>query len=71
MLQSVKYCHEHQIIHGNIKLENFITNIDFIKGSITVKLIDFGRASHYDPTNPQMRIKGNIRTMAPEIISQK
>ena len=40
MVRAIKYCHEHNLIHRDVKLENFL--IDTKNDEIIVKLSDFG-----------------------------
>ena len=51
MLKSVKYCHEHDIVHRDIKLENFLMDCN-PDGKLIVKLTDFGLACHYVASKP-------------------
>lgn len=59
MIKSIKYLHDKNIIHYDIKLENFVL---FEDG--TIKLIDFGFS--IDSKNSSNK-QGTLKYMAPEI----
>lgn len=42
MVKSIDYCHQQNIIHRDVKLENFLVNVDDDSLKIDVKLTDFG-----------------------------
>lgn len=44
MVNAVNYCHDRNILHGDLKLENFFLNFEVDYKKITVKLGDFGIA---------------------------
>lgn len=59
-------CHERNIVHGDIKLNNFVTNDDTIEA---VKLIDFGCAVILEDENQLIDFKtGTPFYMSPENI---
>jgi len=67
MLKAVNHLHKHQILHGDIKLENFMVgqSID------DIKLIDFGHSIKVkDIPNRPVNIFGTVVTVAPEIINR-
>lgn len=67
MLMAINHCHEKNIIHRDVKLENFLikkTNPnDFV-----IKLTDFGIACLYDEENKPSRRCGTTIALPPEII---
>jgi len=71
ILKAVNYMHNLGIVHGDLKLENFIFYSPLANGSIfksTLKLIDFG-FSHLGPhavRRPDGLICGSPQYMAPE-----
>lgn len=74
MLLSVNHCHENNIIHRDIKLENFLVKRKGEKGSayaVHIMLSDFGLSCTYDEKNPPMQYCGTLTSMAPEIILGK
>lgn len=46
MLSAVRYCHDHGIVHRDLKLDNFLLE-DESPGA-EIKLIDFGISSYFD-----------------------
>ena len=70
MLKSVEYCHNHDIVHRDVKLENFLIDMNEDK-QIIVKLSDFGLAFKYDPEQPPSRKCGSILSIAPEVFSKQ
>ena len=47
MLQSIDHCHRKNIVHRDVKLENFLVDTSE-DGKIIIKLADFGLASEID-----------------------
>ena len=68
MLQAVAHCHKHNVIHRDIKLENFVINKVANEKKLIVKLIDFGISAIYDESNPPSTKCGTIYTVAPEVL---
>ena len=70
MLKSIQCCHSNNIVHRDVKLENFLidTNND---GKLIVKLSDFGLACKYECENPPSKKCGSIVAVAPEILSRE
>jgi len=67
MLKSVEYCHELNIVHRDIKLENFL--VDSTKdGKILVKLSDFGLACKFEADRPPTTKCGSVLSVAPEML---
>jgi calcium-dependent protein kinase len=65
MLLAVSYLHRHNIIHRDLKLENFVFEK---KGGNHVKLIDFGLAKHWDGRTSMRQQCGTVMYMAPEVL---
>ena len=68
MLKAIQYCHQHNIIHRDVKVENFL--VKTIGNVLTVKLSDFGLACSYDPNDPPSQPCGSLYTVAPEVINR-
>ena len=65
MLDSVKFCHDSNIIHGDVTLTNFIF---CTKDELPViKLVDFDFAS-FKNASPHSKACGTIYNMAPELL---
>lgn len=47
MLVSIKHCHDRNIVHRDVKLENFLMDTNS-EDKLIVKLSDFGLACKYD-----------------------
>ena len=47
MVKAVAHCHENNIIHRDIKLDNFLVGFDS-NGNMQIKLTDFGLSCNYD-----------------------
>jgi serine/threonine protein kinase len=72
LLEAIQYCHKHNIIHTDIKLEN-IGVIEHKDGKIELKLLDFGRAiqaEQYTEINTD-NLHGSLPYTAPEVIKTK
>lgn len=67
LLDAVRFCHEQNIAHLDIKLENVL--VEFETGRIV--LIDFGFAEVFHPTQPYIARKcGSPHYCAPEIVTR-
>ena len=72
MVSTVAHCHSLNIIHRDVKLENFLVDtVDDSDNQILVKLTDFGLAYQYNADEPPTDKCGSILTIAPEMISRK
>jgi serine/threonine protein kinase len=60
-LKAIEYCHSRNILHLDIKLENFLVNPE----NKHVKIIDFGLSQ--SPINQSRKKSGTVEYMAPEI----
>lgn len=63
---AVEYCHNHNIVHRDLKLENVLLSD---KDRLKVKIADFGISGVADRFNPDLDI-GTLRYMAPEVLSK-
>ena len=70
MLLSIDHCHQRNIVHRDVKLENFLvdTNAD---GNIIIKLSDFGLACKFEKEKPPTTKCGSILSVAPEMLTLK
>lgn len=66
MLLAVGYLHAHNIVHRDLKLENFLYESSDNKASL--KLIDFGFAKVWDPTTLMMASCGSIAYVSPDVL---
>ncbi|CAD7974984.1 unnamed protein product, partial [Amoebophrya sp. A25] len=69
MLLATNYLHHHDIVHRDLKLENFLY---WNEESDVLKMIDFGFSHILEgQTKPIAAACGSISYMAPEVVSQK
>lgn len=70
ILRAVNYMHSLDIIHGDLKLENFLLSSSSPKEisvfKQVVKLIDFGFSHRHNKPNGKKYFRGSIQYMAPE-----
>ena len=69
MLLAVNYLHQHNVVHRDIKLENFL--YEDPSDHARLKLIDFGFSKLWYPTSENCRLKascGSIQYVAPEVL---
>ena len=67
MVRAVDHCHSKNILHRDIKLENFLVDTT-PDGNILVKLSDFGLACKYEPDKPPTIKCGSVLSVAPEML---
>lgn len=61
----VKYMHDKNVIHLDLKPENVLCRT---RSSYEIKIIDFGLARIYDPKEPLKVLFGTPEFVAPEVI---
>lgn len=42
MVEAVVHCHRNDVIHRDVKFENFLIDIDYSTNNVNIKLTDFG-----------------------------
>eukprot|EP01101_Sappina_pedata_P002286 TRINITY_DN12530_c0_g1_i1.p1 TRINITY_DN12530_c0_g1~~TRINITY_DN12530_c0_g1_i1.p1 ORF type:complete len:678 (+),score=167.94 TRINITY_DN12530_c0_g1_i1:61-2094(+) len=66
MICGIRYCHQHLVVHRDLKLENI-----FLDSSKNVKIGDFGFSRSFSPGDALSTACGSLHYAAPEIISGK
>lgn len=66
MIQAVNYCHQHKIVHRDIKLANFILNQN---STPMIKLIDFDFTLPFDQS-PFSTQHGDFHYWSPEVLTK-
>jgi len=69
VLSAVAFCHQHKVVHRDIKLENVLYETDAVDAP--VKLIDFGLSQMYKRARDEYTMKlqvGTAYTLSPELI---
>ena len=67
MVKAVRYLHDHNIVHRDLKLENFLFESD--KPDSELILIDFGLSQIYYPNEVILNPVGTPYYVAPEVLS--
>merc|ERR1719230_500696 len=67
MLLAINYLHSRDIVHRDIKLENFLYEH---KDSEHLKLIDFGFSKIWQPNTKMAASCGTLAYVAPEVLRQ-
>lgn len=78
MVKAVNFCHQHGIVHRDLKLENFIiTDYDQKTGAPHLKLIDFGLSAYQEKEDMDSgkiaRMKTTVGTayyISPEVVDK-
>jgi len=68
MLQGIDYIHKLQIVHRDIKAENFVLADQSLD---SVKMIDFGMATRFEHGQMLTQLCGSPHYLAPELIGQR
>lgn len=69
IISSVSYLHSKNIIHRDLKLENFLFQDESSQSEL--KMIDFGLSKHFNDGELQHDSVGTPYTVAPEVLLQK
>lgn len=66
LMKAVTYCHAKNVVHRDLKMENCLVGES---GEKVLKLIDFGLAAEWRPSDPWMTCRcGTVYYMSPNII---
>jgi calcium-dependent protein kinase len=66
MLSAVRYCHANNIVHRDLKLENFLFEDETPDSNL--KLIDFGLSQHFEQDEALHRAVGTPYYVSPEVL---
>ncbi|CAM9591447.1 unnamed protein product [Discosporangium mesarthrocarpum] len=66
MLSAVGYMHRHNIVHRDLKLENWL--MQTLGDTSTIKLIDFGLSKHFSEDQHMQQAVGSTYYVAPEVL---
>ena len=66
MLDALTYCHDHNICHRDLKLENWVYATP--AADAPLKLIDFGFSKLFNPGMPMTAMHGTVYYVAPEVL---
>lgn len=69
MLRAVGYLHSHDVVHRDLKLENFLYQGE--EDNTSLKLIDFGFAKIWDSSTLMMASCGSVAYVSPDVLSGK
>lgn len=72
ILQGLKYLHENNVIHCDLKCSNILIKTDPEKEKLTLKLSDFGCSKHFNSEVSALTmsnvVRGSLAWMAPEYL---
>ena len=67
VVDAVKYCHENQVIHRDLKLDNFLIS----DSNNLVKITDFGISEEVNKKKKDLVFAGTPQYMGPEVVALK
>ena len=72
MVRAVDHCHSKNIVHCDVKMENFLVEQQSPnnENKMVVKLADFGLAQPYHRDAPLTEKMGSLLSIAPELLSK-
>jgi len=66
ILNAINHCHRHNIVHRDLKLENFL--FENYADNAQLKLIDFGLSQYFQPEQIMHKTVGTPYYVAPEVM---
>ncbi|XP_075232862.1 uncharacterized protein LOC142331083 isoform X2 [Lycorma delicatula] len=66
ILSAVEYCHNHRVVHRDLKAENLL-----LDGNMNIKIADFGFSNYYTPGEQLATWCGSPPYAAPEVFEGK
>lgn len=69
MLRAVCYLHSHNVVHRDLKPENFL--YEDASENACLKLIDFGFAKRWDPSEPMITCCGSFPYVSPDVLRKQ
>lgn len=70
IMQGVQHCHERDVVHRDLKLQDIIVGCQNSRPEQTLKIIDFGRSKEIpEPTGLTGTRTGTLEYCAPEVLS--
>lgn len=69
ILHAVSYLHHHNVVHRDLKLENFLYQDE--SDTAELKLIDFGFAKYWDSSTLMLDKCGSLQYVSPDVLSNK
>ena len=70
ILSAVNYLHSKQIVHRDLKPENIMLMNKPVNNKFEIKIIDFGTATMFEPSQPLTKFIGTSYYIAPEVIKE-
>lgn len=69
MLSGLQYLHSKNIAHRDLKLENVLFK-SMDQDNFNIKVVDFGFATKFDPSEGMNLVLGSPLFMAPELVKK-
>ena len=71
VLSAISHCHLHGVVHRDLKPENLMLEKPYSESEeITIKIIDFGASSLFEPQQQLEKKTGTSLYVAPEVLDQ-